>query len=187
MTPCAGNAGKEKQVHSLLPLTMKNNRCEANVDLTCSPNWHPVEIRMAECYTVSRRNQSIPVRETTFSLCSDEGRADYKTDYIPAGRYWTTLDDAPPRTAISRAIWTYLDASGHRAECSTTAGHRCDSCPTCLFRVRPPPTHSNLPYNRGAVVCPPASLLRAGLARRTARLLPAEGDVQGWSVRHRRR
>ncbi len=29
---------------------------------------------------------------------SGEGLADYKTDYIPAGRAWTPLDDASPRT-----------------------------------------------------------------------------------------
>jgi hypothetical protein len=55
----------------------------------------------------------------------------YRLDVL--GRHWTTLDDASPRTAYSRASWTSLDASGQRAECSTTAGGRCDSCPTCPF------------------------------------------------------
>ncbi len=67
----------------------------------------------------------------TLTLRPDAGRADYKTDYILAGRAWTTLDDASPTTANSRAIWTTLDDSGQRAECSKTAGCRFDSCPTC--------------------------------------------------------
>jgi hypothetical protein len=63
-------------------------------------------------------------------LHSGAGQPDYKTDYIPAGRSWTTLDDASPKTANSRAIWTALDESGLRAECSKIAGCRFDSCPT---------------------------------------------------------
>jgi hypothetical protein len=47
-----------------------------------------------------------------------EGRADYRTDYIAAGRSWTPLDVASPGTADSRAIWITLDESGQRAECS---------------------------------------------------------------------
>ena len=56
---------------------------------------------------------------------------DYKTDYIRAGRSWTSLDDASPKTANSRRCWTTLDDPGQRAECSITAGGRFDSCPTC--------------------------------------------------------
>jgi hypothetical protein len=58
-------------------------------------------------------------------------KTDYKTDYMLAGRAWTSLDDASPKTANSRAIWTPLDDPGQRAAFSTTAGRRCDSCPTC--------------------------------------------------------
>ena len=60
-----------------------------------------------------------------------ESRPDYKTDYIPARRSWTTLDNSPLKTADSRGIWTPLDAAGQCAECSKTAGCRFDSCPTC--------------------------------------------------------
>jgi hypothetical protein len=77
------------------------------------------------------RNRSIAVRETIFSLRSAADRADYKTDYRVVGRSWTPLDNVSPKTANSRAIWTPLDDSGQRAECSKTAGYRFDSCPTC--------------------------------------------------------
>ena len=65
MTPCAGIAGKEKQVHNLLPLTMYNHLGKVNVDLTCSPHWHPVEIRLAECYEVTRRKRAFQFVLTT--------------------------------------------------------------------------------------------------------------------------
>ena len=55
---------------------------------------------------------------------------DYKTDYIPAGRSWTLLDAASPKTANSRATQTTLDDPGQCAEGSKTAGCRFDSCPT---------------------------------------------------------
>jgi len=74
---------------------------------------------------------SIPVRGITISPRSGGSLADYRTDYIAAGRAWTPLDDVSPKTANSRAIWTTLDESGHRAACSKTAGCRFDSCPTC--------------------------------------------------------
>src|SRR5215470_14785212 len=54
-------------------------------------------------------------------------RPDYKTDHIPVGRSWTTLDTAMSKTAHSTAIWTTLDDFGQRAACSKTAGCRCDS------------------------------------------------------------
>src|SRR6478609_5620292 len=66
------------------------------------------------------------------------GHGDYKTDYRAAGRAWTALDDSPTRTVDSRAIWMIPDNSGHCAACSTTAGCRCDSCPTC------PTSHADL-------------------------------------------
>ena len=65
------------------------------------------------------------------SLDLAAGRADYKTDYILAGRSWTTLDDASPKRGYSSAIWTTLDDPGQRAECSNTAECRFDSYPIC--------------------------------------------------------
>src|SRR5262249_45255722 len=59
------------------------------------------------------------------------GQGDYKTDYRPAGRSWTALDDPMSKSGDSRAIWTWLDDPGQRAACSKTAGCRFDSCPTC--------------------------------------------------------
>jgi hypothetical protein len=59
---------------------------------------------MTGCFEVSRRHQSVSVRETTFSLRSGEGHADYKTDYKPAGRSWTLLDDPMSKPGDSRAI-----------------------------------------------------------------------------------
>ena len=72
-------------------------------NLTCSLKGHSDEIRMAGYFEVSRQHQGIPFRETTFSLRSGEGRADYKTDYRAAGRSWTTLDDVPRIIVDSRA------------------------------------------------------------------------------------
>jgi hypothetical protein len=48
-------------------------------------------------------------------LVSQETGPDYKTDYILAGRSWTTLDDASPKSANFWANWTTLDESGQRA------------------------------------------------------------------------
>jgi hypothetical protein len=40
-----------------------------------------------------------------------------------------------PKSVDSRAIWTTLDEPGQRAACSTTAGCRFDSCPTCPSQI----------------------------------------------------
>ena len=58
----------------------------------------------------------------TFCVRSRADQADYKTDYIAVGCCWTTLDNALQTAVDSRAIWTSLDESGQRAECSKTAG-----------------------------------------------------------------
>jgi hypothetical protein len=95
------------------------------------PNLHPNETRVPSCFEASRCNQSIPVRETTFSTCSGTGRSDYKTDCRPAGRAWAPLDDPMSKSGYPRAIWTTQDDAGQRAACSTTAECRCDFCPAC--------------------------------------------------------
>jgi hypothetical protein len=93
---------------------------------------HTMDVRKQMCaFEVSRRNQGVPVRGTTFSLRSGEDRVDYKTDYISAGRSWTALDNPMSKSMDSTANWTSLDESGHCAECSKTAGCEFDSCPTC--------------------------------------------------------
>ena len=95
-----------------------------------SPKWHPNEIRMTGCLRCPCETGA-PNHKTTFSLRSGAGRVDYKTDYIRAGRSWTTLDDALPKIGDSSAILTALDDPRQCAECSKTAGCRFDSCPTC--------------------------------------------------------
>jgi hypothetical protein len=60
-----------------------------------------------------------PGREMGITL--RRGQGDYNTDYIPAERAWTPLDDVPPRIADFRPIWTTLDDPGQRAATFKTA------------------------------------------------------------------
>ena len=79
-------------------LGISNSRRDARVDRgDLLPGKCLDEVRAVDRDEACRRNRSSPIRETTFSLRSSAGRADYKTDYILAGRLWTPLDDASPK------------------------------------------------------------------------------------------
>jgi hypothetical protein len=66
--------------------------------MSCSLDLHADEIRTGDCLRCHAK-ESIPVQSALSSLRLGKDCTDYKTDYILAGRSWTTVDNASPKSA----------------------------------------------------------------------------------------
>jgi hypothetical protein len=81
------------------------------VGLICSANWHPDEIRMADCYVVTRRNRAFQFVEPPPPCALVQDTLTTKLTTYPLdvlGRLWTMHVLEMRILGVSRRRWTTL-------------------------------------------------------------------------------